>query len=60
MKITVLGDIMCEPCVLHAGKTKDGYSFDEICSSKQMPCDPLDGSIPYRVLDADSIHVLRT
>ena len=31
MKITVLGDIMCEPSVLKASKAKDGsYSFDEI------------------------------
>lgn len=30
MKITVLGDIMCEPCVLRAAKEKDGYSFDKI------------------------------
>ncbi len=27
MKITVLGDMMCEPPILKASKTKDGYDF---------------------------------
>ena len=42
MKITVLGDIMCEPCVLHAGKKADGYSFDEIFEKVKPMLDSAD------------------
>ena len=32
MKITVLGDMMCEPPILKASKTKDGYDFTGVFS----------------------------
>ena len=30
MKITILGDMMCEPPILKASKTKDGYDFNGV------------------------------
>ena len=32
MKISILGDIMCEPSVLKGAKTKNGYDFNPMFS----------------------------
>ena len=38
MKLTVLGDIMCEPSVLNTSRQKDGSYDFPACSPKLSPC----------------------
>lgn len=42
MKITVLGDMMCEPPILKASKTKDGYDFSGVFSKIKPTFDEAD------------------
>lgn len=56
MKITVLGDIMCEPPLLKASKRKDGtYDFDGVFKSVRSV---VRGSDPY-LLDVEAETVKR-